>query len=92
VSGGGWGAGACRRSARAAASGSAAVFALRWVWQQAPTAAPRSPRRSVSTVRVLVISRSAYASLERSYPIASRLVLENLRRHTEEAVSREFPG
>jgi hypothetical protein len=54
---------------------------------------PRAPNRSsLSTVRVLVISRSAYASLERTYPIASRLVLENLRQHTEEAVTREFPG
>lgn len=43
-------------------------------------------------MRVLVVSRSAYAALERSYPIASRIVLENLKAHTEEAVQREFPG
>lgn len=57
-----------------------------------PPIHPPPPFSSLTTVRVLVISRNAYATLERSYPIASRIVLENLRHHTEEAVGREFPG
>uniref|UniRef100_A0A383VAB8 Cyclic nucleotide-binding domain-containing protein n=1 Tax=Tetradesmus obliquus TaxID=3088 RepID=A0A383VAB8_TETOB len=48
--------------------------------------------RSLSTVRVMVISRSAFESIERSFPIASRLVLENLRRRSESQVAAEFPG
>lgn len=48
--------------------------------------------RSLSTVRVMVISRGAFESIERSFPIASRLVLENLRRRSEAQVALEFPG
>lgn len=33
--------------------------------------------------RVLVVSRAAYASLERSYPNSARLVLRNLKRKAE---------
>jgi plasmid stabilization system protein ParE len=40
----------------------------------------------------MVISRSAFESIERSFPIASRLVLENLRRRSEGQVAAEFPG
>jgi hypothetical protein len=40
----------------------------------------------------MVISRSAFESIERSFPIASRLVLENLRRRSEAQVAAEFPG
>lgn len=48
--------------------------------------------RSLTTVRVMVISRGAFESIERSFPIASRLVLENLRRRSEAQVALEFPG
>lgn len=44
------------------------------------------PRRSLSTVRVMVITRSAFESIERTFPIASRLVLENLKRRSEAQV------
>lgn len=40
-------------------------------------------RRSLSTVRVMVITRGAFESIERNFPIASRLVLENLKRRSE---------
>ena len=40
----------------------------------------------------MVISRGAYESIERTFPIASRLVLGNLRRRAELAVAAEFPG
>eukprot|EP00775_Hariotina_reticulata_P010172 gene10172-10332_t len=39
--------------------------------------------RSLTTVRVMVISRGAFESIERNFPIASRLVLENLKRRAE---------
>jgi hypothetical protein len=42
--------------------------------------------RSLTTVRVMVISRSAFESIERNFPIASRLVLENLRRSSQAQV------
>jgi len=43
--------------------------------------------RSLSTVRVMVITRSAFESIERNFPIASRLVLENLKRRSEAQVT-----
>jgi hypothetical protein len=48
--------------------------------------------RSLTTVRVMVLSRAAWESLERHFPLASRLVLENLKRRAERAVADEFPG
>lgn len=50
--------------------------------------ARNAQRSSLTTVRVMVISRGAFESVERNFPIASRLVLENLRRRSEAAVSR----
>lgn len=44
------------------------------------------PCRSLSTVRVMVVTRSAFESIERNFPIASRLVLENLKRRSEAQV------
>lgn len=35
----------------------------------------------------MVITRSAFESIERNFPIASRLVLENLKRRSEAQVS-----
>jgi hypothetical protein len=40
----------------------------------------------------MVISRGAFESIERNFPIASRLVLENLKRRSEAQVAVEFPG
>jgi hypothetical protein len=34
----------------------------------------------------MVITRSAFESIERTFPIASRLVLENLKRRSEAQV------
>ena len=48
--------------------------------------------RSLTTVRVMVVTRQTYESLERAYPVASRIVQENLRRRSEALVAAEFPG
>ncbi|PSC71927.1 potassium channel SKOR [Micractinium conductrix] len=48
--------------------------------------------RSLTVCRVLVISRATYTSVERSFPNSARLVLHNLKRKAENAVSSEFKG
>lgn len=45
----------------------------------------------MSTVRVMVITRGAFESIERNFPIASRLVLENLKRRSEAQVCSCLP-
>jgi hypothetical protein len=37
----------------------------------------------------MVITRSAFESIERTFPIASRLVLENLKRRSEAQVGQK---
>lgn len=39
----------------------------------------------------MVITRSAFESIERNFPIASRLVLENLKRRSEAQVGSQLP-
>lgn len=41
--------------------------------------------------RVMVLSRSAFESLERNHPISARRVLYNLQKHAEDVVKQAFP-
>ena len=52
---------------------------------------PPQAVRSVSVCRVLIVNRAAYGSLERSFPAASRQVLQNLVEKAD-LVRRLLPG